>query len=145
MKTKFWRFAGALLVAAAAMAAAACGDPPPETPTSIPDAVLTTDTFGGNLTAGGQVYHLVSAKPGEVVLTLTGISDPSVALGMQMGVFSTLSCTAVMDNPKATIGNKMVGLSTSLTNICILVYDPGTITADATVTYEIKVSYFKGL
>lgn len=142
MKTKIWRFAGALLVVAAAMAVAACGDPAPESPTSIPDAVLTTETFGGNLTVGGQDYHLVVAKPGEVVLTLTGISDPSLALGMQIGVFSTLSCTAVMENQKATIGNKLVGLSTSLTNLCIVVYDPGTVPTDATVTYEIKVSHY---
>ena len=47
-----------------------------------------------------------------------------------------------MENPKATIGNKLVGLSTSLTSLCILVYDPGTIATDATVTYEIKVSHY---
>jgi hypothetical protein len=145
MKTKCWRFAGALLVVAAAMAVAACGDPAPETPTSIPDSVLTTETFGGNLAVGGQSYHFIAARAGEVSLTLTGVSDPSVALGLQMGVFSTLSCTPVLQNPNATVGNKLVGLSTTLTSICILVFDPGTIPTDATVTYEIKVSYSKGL
>jgi hypothetical protein len=136
------RLFGALLLALTAALVAACGDPAPTTPTSIPDPVLTTETFGGNLTTGGSLYHLVSARAGEVVLTLKGVSDPSVALGMEIGVYSLLSCTAVMENTQAAIGNKLVGRTTTLTDLCIRVYDPGNIPTDGTITYEITVSHY---
>ncbi len=137
------RFFGALAIAAAVLAISSCGDPAPTTPTSIPDAVLTTDTFGGNVTTGGSVYHLVSARAGEVVMTMKGLSDPSTTLGMQIGVYSTLSCSAVLDNPAATIGNQLVGLTTTLTTLCVRVYDAGTAPADGTpITYELTVSHY---
>jgi hypothetical protein len=142
MKTKIRRFSGALLFVAVALAVAACGDPAPTSPTSIPDAVLTTDTFGGNISSGASSYHLIAAKTGQVVLTMTGLSDPSIALGMEIGVYSTLSCTAVIQNPSTTIGNQLVGLTTTLTTLCIRIYDPGTVPTDGTVTYEIKVSHY---
>jgi hypothetical protein len=136
------RFLGALLFAAVALSVSGCGDPAPTTATSIPDAVLTTDTLSGALTPGASMYHLVTARSGEVVMTMKGISDPSLSLGMEIGVYSTLSCTAVVGNPAATIGNSVVGLTTSQTQLCIRVYDPGTIPADASVAYEITLSHY---
>jgi hypothetical protein len=136
------RFFGALVFAAAALAVSGCGEPAPTTPTSIPDPVLVTDKFEGSLTPGGTMYHLLAARAGQVVMTMNGISDPTLTLGMEIGVYSTLSCTGVMSNPSATVGNQLVGLSTTLTQLCVRVYDSGTIPTDATVTYEILVSHY---
>ncbi len=136
------RFFGALLLAAAATAAASCGTTTPTAPV-VPEPVLTTDTLDGALTAGGQLYHVIpAARQGQVVMTMQGISDPTVKLGMDIGVYSTLSCVAVMSNPTATIGNQLVGLATGVNSLCVRVYDPGTIPADATVAYQITVSHY---
>jgi hypothetical protein len=142
MTTTTRRFSHALLFVAVALVAASCGDPAPTTPTSIPEATLTTETFGGNLTAGGGFYHLVTARVGQVTMKMTGISDPSIPLGMEIGVYSVLSCTSVMQNPKATIGSSLVGVATSLNTLCLYVFDPGTIPADTTVTYSIDVTHY---
>jgi hypothetical protein len=139
------RFFGALLFAAAALAVSSCGDPAPSTPTSIPDPVLTTEKLEGSFTAGSMQYHLLASRAGQVTLTLKGVGpDASLPIGMEIGVYSTLSCTAVMTNAAATIGNSLVGLSTSSTQLCIRMFDPGTgtIPADSTVTYEIWVDHY---
>lgn len=143
MKTTIRRFSGALLFVAVALAVASCGDPPPTTPTSIPDAVLTTDKFAGTLTSGGVQFHLFQARAGQVTMTLKGIGpDPTVPIGMEIGVYSTLSCTAIMQNQGATIGNQLVGLTTALNTLCIRVFDPGNIAADVTLTYELSVDHY---
>jgi hypothetical protein len=106
--------------------------------------VLTTDSLTGSLTTGGVMYHLVSAKTGSVTMQMKGIGpDPAQPLGMQIGVYSTLSCTGVIDNPAATIGSTLVGLTTASTSLCVKVYDPGSIPADTSVTYEIAITYYK--
>jgi hypothetical protein len=143
MKTTIRRFSGALLFVAVALAVAGCGDPAPTTPTSIPDAVLTTDKFAGTLTTGGSEYHLFQARPGQVTMTLKGVGpDATVPIGMEIGVYSTLSCTAIMQNSNAKIGNQLVGLATSLTTLCVRVFDPGDIVADSTLTYELWVDHY---
>jgi hypothetical protein len=143
MTTTIRRFSGALLFVAVALAVAGCGDPAPSTPTSIPDAVLSTDKFAGSLTTGGEQYHLLQARAGQVTMTLKGVGpDAALKIGMEIGVFSTISCTAVMQNPSATIGNQLVGLTTSLTTLCVRVFDPGNIVADSTVTYEVWVDHY---
>jgi hypothetical protein len=133
-----------LLVAPLAIAASGCNsnNTAVTTPTVLP--VLTTDTFEGALVTGGANYHLVTAKVGNVVTTMTGIGlDPTVRLGMAIGVNDLISCTAVMDEPNATIGSTLTGVTTAVTNLCVKVYDPGTVAADATVSYEVKVTYYK--
>ena len=136
------RFAGASLLLAAVLILASCGNASPAAPT-IPEPVLTTDTFGGNLTTGGMNYHQVSTKIGKVTLTMTGISDPSIKLGMEIGLYQIFSCTAVMGNSAATIGNSLVGVNTAANELCVRVYDPGTLPTDgSTITYSITVEHY---
>jgi hypothetical protein len=134
------RFLSALLFTAAALAASGCNDTI-TTPT-IPQPVLTTESLDGAVSTAGVYYHVVTARVGEVVLKMEGISDPSIKLGMQIGVYSTLSCTALMDNPAATIGSKLIGTASSMTQLCIAVYDPGTIPADTSIAYHLTISHY---
>jgi hypothetical protein len=134
------RFSGALFLCAAVIATASCGDSTPTTSTTTP--VLTTDTFGGNLTTSAQLYHLATAKGGDVVLKLTGISDPKVKLGMELGVYSSGSCIPMLSNSAAVIGTTLNGVATSTTDMCIRMFDPGTVASGATVTYEIKLTRY---
>jgi hypothetical protein len=134
------RLSGALFLCAAVIATASCGASTPTASTTTP--VLTTDTLGGNLTTGAQLYHLVAAKGGDVILKLTGISDPKVKLGMELGVYSSGSCIAMLSNSGSVIGTTLNGVATSTTSMCVRMFDPGTIASGATVTYEIKFSRY---
>jgi hypothetical protein len=84
----------------------------------------------------------VTAGVGQVTLTMTGVSDPSIKLGMEIGVYSLLSCASVMQNPAATIGSSLVGVATGVNSLCVFIFDPGTIPADTTVTYAIQVTHY---
>jgi hypothetical protein len=74
-----------LLIVLLATAASGCSDSTTTTPTPTPTPtpVAVTETFAGGLTTGGAAYHLLTAKVGEVVMTMKGIGpDPAVTIGM---------------------------------------------------------------
>ncbi|HEX7486977.1 MAG TPA: hypothetical protein VF332_12545 [Vicinamibacterales bacterium] len=131
-----------LLIVPLAIAASGCNNNATvATPTPTP--VQVTETFAGSLTPTGVNYHLLTAKVGDVVMTMTGIGpDPKVTIGMAIGVYSTLACTDVMDNPTSTIGSQLIGTTTATTGLCVKVYDGGTIAADTTLTYELTVTHY---
>jgi hypothetical protein len=139
-----------LFVVSLALAAAGCSDTINVTPPSEPSLPVTvtpepvTETFSGTVTQGGSAFHAVSAKLGPVVTTMTEVGpDPSVTIGMSVGILNSLACTALMDNPKATVGSQLSGTVTGLTTLCIRVYDAGTIAADTTVAYALTIKYIK--
>jgi hypothetical protein len=131
-----------LLIVPLAIAASGCNKNSDTTPTpTVP--VLVTETFAGALTVGGSNYHNLTAKAGDVVMTMKGIGpDSKVTIGMSIGVSSALACTDVMANPTATIGSQLLGLATASTSVCVKVYDAGTIATDTTLTYELTVSHY---
>lgn len=132
-----------VLVVPLALAAAGCGNSTSAT-TPTPTPKLVTDKFEGSLTTGGSNIHLLTAKPGDVVTTMTGIGpDPAVKVGMSIGVYSILSCTPVLDNPSSTIGSTLNGLTTATTPLCLRVYDPGTVASGNTLTYAVTVTYYQ--
>ena len=136
------RFLGALLFVAVAFVAAGCADNTPATP-SVITPVQTTDALDGSLTTGGALFHVITARVGQVVMTMEGISDPSMKLGMQIGVYSTLSCTGVMENPSATIGSTLVGVTTSQTQLCVKIFDANNlIPADTSIAYHVTVQHY---
>jgi hypothetical protein len=89
-------------------------------------------------------YQVINAKVGNITLTMAGIGpDPSVPVGMSIGVLDSLACTAVIDNSAAQVGSQLVGTATGATSMCVKLYDPGTFAADQAVTYEIWLKYTK--
>jgi hypothetical protein len=87
-----------LLIVPLAIAASGCTTNTNTATTPTPTPVLVTETFAGALTPTGANYHTLTAKPGNVVMTMNGIGpDSRVTIGMSIGVFSVVSCTAVMD------------------------------------------------
>jgi hypothetical protein len=132
-----------LLVAALALAVSGCGSS--TDPITIPTPIEVTESYGGTVVGpGGVAYHVVNAKVGNVTLTMAAIGpDPSVPIGMSIGVLNSLACTAVMDNPAAQVGSQLVGTATGVTTMCVKLYDPGTFVADQSVTYEIQLKYTK--
>ena len=132
-----------LLVAALALAVSGCGSSADTI--TIPTPVDVTESYSGSVVGqGGVSYQVINAKVGNVTLTLNAIGpDPSVPIGMSIGVLNSLACTAVMDNPAAQVGSQLVGTATGATTMCVKLYDPGTFVADQSVTYEIWLKYTK--
>ncbi len=132
-----------LLMTLLAITAAGCGNSTNTVTTPTVTPVVTTDTFDGALSPGGTNYHTFTAKTGDVVLTMKGIGpDPTVKVGMSIGVYTVLTCTAVMDNPSTTIGSQLIGTATATTSLCISVYDIGTIPTGTTLSYELTVTHY---
>lgn len=136
------RLVAALGVAGAVALAASCGELAPTSATTA-EPVMKTETLGGNLTTGTELYHVVTANTaGKVTLQMTGLSNPSIKLGMELGIFSLASCAALVTNSSATIGNSITGVTTSSTTFCIRMFDPGTVPTDGSaITYEVKITY----
>jgi hypothetical protein len=132
-----------LLVAPLALAVSGCGTS--SDPITIPTPIEVTESYSGTVVGqGGVSYQVVNAKVGGVTLTMAAIGpDPSVPIGMSIGVLNSLACTAVMDNPAAQVGSQLVGTATGVTTMCVKLYDPGTFAADQAVTYEISLKYTK--
>ncbi len=132
-----------LLVAALVLTVSGCGSS--TAPITIPTPIEVTESYSGSVVGtGGLSYHVINAKVGTVTLTMAAIGpDPSVPIGMSIGVLNSLACTAVMDNAAAQVGSQLVGTATGATTMCVKLYDPGTFAADQTVTYEISLKYTK--
>ena len=131
-----------LLIALLATAVAGCSNSNTVTaPSTTP--VLTTETLTGTLTPAGTNYYTFIARTGNVVMTLQSLApDPAQKIGMQLGVFDGLQCNGAMDNPSAGVGNKLFGLATATTSMCVAIYDPGLIPTGVTVSYTVTVDHY---
>jgi hypothetical protein len=134
-------FRALLVIVPLAVLVAACSS---DVSPTLADPVKTTDKLEGALTVGTTNYHIVQARNGDVKLVMKGIGpDPGLKLGLRLGLYSSLTCSPIIDNGEMKIGNFFTGTNTSGTTLCVEVYDPGTIPTDATVTYELSLTYFK--
>jgi len=134
-----------LLLVPLAIAASGCSSNDTVTTPTDTVPVLVTETFVGELSTGGVNYHFLAAKVGNVTTTMTGIGvDPTITVGMSIGVYSAsaVSCTAVLDNPVATIGSQLKGTATAANSLCVKVYDTGTITDPNKLSYELTVVHY---
>lgn len=137
-------FAVALVLA---IGAAGCSDEiggggtdTPTTPTT-PTTVTETQTFTGTVAASESKVHTFAVRPGLVTATLTALGpDGTVPIGFGMGTWDLISCNAVVNNPTAVQGNKLVGTASSAAVICVRVFDIGNLT-DTTATYTVTVEY----
>ncbi|RPJ52717.1 MAG: hypothetical protein EHM24_33915 [Acidobacteria bacterium] len=132
---------------ALAMGTAGCSDQiggtkdptSPTTPTTT--TVTQTETFTGTVTASESKIHAFSVRPGLVTATLTALGpDGTLPIGFGLGTWDSISCNAVVNNPTAVQGNKLIGTASSAAIICVRVFDIGNLT-DLTATYTVTVEY----
>ncbi len=126
----------------------ACSTTPTQ-PTPITTTTTTTnssggttiDSFSGTLALGGTNYHFLSVLPGTVTTTLTALGpDPSVTIGLSVGVWNGLTCTPVVVNEAAKLNSVLVGLATAANPLCLQVFDVGGLAEQ--VTYTVTVSHY---
>jgi hypothetical protein len=119
--------------------AVGCGDDS-TTPTT-PDPVAVTETFAGTLTPNDAESHPFSSQRGTVTATLTNLSpDNTLTIGFSLGTWNGLNCAVVLSNDKAIQGTSIVGSVNGTGNLCVRMYDVGTISQP--VTYEVSVVHF---
>lgn len=130
---------GLALLSFLAATTATCGNDA-TTPTA-PDPVAVTVSFSGTLTPNDAETHPFDSQRGTVTATLLSVAPDSTAVvGFSLGTWNGLSCAVVLANDKATQGVSIVGTVNSTGNLCVRIYDVGTIAEP--LTYEVRVVHF---
>jgi hypothetical protein len=124
------------------LATAGCGDSIlDQIAANAPTPVIVTDTFTGTLTRNGATSHpfpITSSGGGDVTATLKAVSpDPASVVGFSLGTWNGTSCQAVISNDRATTNASILGRATSTGQLCVRVYDVGTISTPQ--DYEVEV------
>jgi hypothetical protein len=129
------RFPAILLLAA--LCAAACDDNTTTTATT-PTTTITEPTFADTLTVNGATIKQFSTTGrGTVTATLTAVGpDSTTVIGLGLGTWNGSSCQIILDQ-RAAQGASLVGQATGVGNLCLRVYDPGTLTAPVTFSVDI--------
>ncbi len=128
-----------LLVCASLVISVACGDDNTVTTPTTPTPTTVTETFSGTLSVNGAATHsFVVATSGSVTAGLSSVTPDSAAvLGLSLGTWNGAVCQIVLANDKAQQGSAILGTASSLGNLCVRVYDPGTLTEP--IGYEVQV------
>jgi len=129
------------LVLCALMALAACGgSTSPTAPTPTP---ITEPPFTNTLAPNGAFTHTFpTTTSGTVTATLTAVTpDATKVIGFQMGIWTaaTSTCSAVLSNDAAVQGAVLAASAATAGTYCVRLYDVGTITANAPISYSVTV------
>lgn len=115
----------------------ACGDDPVSTPTA-PTTPTVTETFTGTLNVNGAITHtFVTGTFGTVTSTLTVVAPDTTVLGMAMGTWNGIACQIILAADKAALNTTVTGSVSSVGNLCVRLYDVGSITEPT--SYEVQV------
>jgi hypothetical protein len=114
-----------------------CGDDPVTTST-LPTPVTVTETFTGTLNINGAITHnFVTGSFGTVTSTLTVVTPDTTVLGMALGTWNGISCQLIITTDKAALNTTVTGSVTSVGNLCVRLYDVGSLTEPT--SYEVTV------
>ena len=111
----------------------------PVTPT-VPTTV--TENFSSTLTRNGAVMHTFTVSAaGNVIATLTTLSDAAQTVGLDLGTFNGITCSVSLSNPTATQGVSVTGVASGVGALCVRVYDSANRLTDP-VDYALTVTHF---
>ncbi len=119
---------------------AAC-DSAPTTVTPDPDPI--TDVYEGTLNVNGaDRFSFVTSRSGDTRATLVALTPAESIVGLALGTFNsaTGTCQVVLTNDKATLNSSIAGRSDSAGNLCVRIYDVGSLIDS--VAYQIQVIHF---
>ena len=117
---------------------AACDD---ETPTAPTPRDPVTTPFSGTVTQNGAATHtLTTSAGGLVTATLTTLGGPEgQVIGFSLGNVIGSACSVVLANDNARAGAVLSGTLSGTTNLCVRMYDPGTVETGRIVSYTVEV------
>jgi hypothetical protein len=120
--------------------AAACGSDDPVDNPNTPTPIAVTESFSGTLNPnGGRTYQFTVQQAGTVSARLTALApDDTVVVGLMLGTWNGVSCSATIPNDNATLNTSVVGTAQQTGQFCTRVYDAaGTLTANTDFTVEV--------
>lgn len=122
----------------AVLLTAACSNNNTLSPTPATPPPTVTDSFSGSVTINGAVTHAFGVQTGgRVTATLKSLSPESAVIGLSLGTWNGAACQIVLANDSAKLGTIVIGNVTSLGNLCVRLYDVGTLTT--ATSYEVEV------
>ena len=125
-----FRFLRVVLLPISIVLAAGCNSSNPTlSPTTPTTPTSTTDTFSGTLNPNGAAtYPFAVPAAGVVTATLTSITpDSALVIGLSLGTWNGSACQIVLANDKATQGTVVIGSVSGAGNLCVRVYDVGSV------------------
>jgi hypothetical protein len=100
--------------------------------------VPVTDTFSGTVTPNGAVTHDFGVQAGgRVTATLKSLSPDDAVVGLSLGTWNGSACQIVLANDSARLNAVVIGQASGLGNLCVRVYDVGSISQST--SYEVEV------
>jgi hypothetical protein len=129
----------AVAVAVIGAMAGCANDALTTTPTYTP--CPCTDSWQGTLSKNGAFTHqFTTTNLGALTATLVALAPNSAQiLGMQLGVWNGVSCTAASTTDTATTGSSITLNASSAGTLCVRLYDVGFITEP--VLYQLQVTH----
>ena len=130
------RFRGLLLFVAILAMGACSNNPLLTTPTP---ATPVTDGFSGTLSKNGAFSHTFTISTlGSVTASIIALAPNTAQIvGLQLGVWNGVSCTAASTTDAATTGSSITLNASSAGTLCVRLYDVGFV-ADP-VFYQLQV------
>ena len=120
----------------------ACDNGPSTGPSPNPGDPVT-ETFSGTLTLNGAVtYPFNVSRAGSVTATVTAVDPSGSVIGMQMGTWDTVTCTAVVSNNLASTASVLTANTSSSASLCLHVHDPNGVLTANPVNYTVTVVHF---
>ena len=117
----------------AGLAAAACDDSP-ESP-----SFFSGQTFTGTVVRQGSSSHnFTSQQSGPLVITVTSLA-PATTMGLGLGAPGPLGCQLTGQAAIRQGDVLQPGTDVPAGTYCLVVFDIGNVTADATVAYSVHV------
>jgi hypothetical protein len=130
------RFAACVLLCGS-LAAGACSSDVTTAPTTTTPTTIN-ESFSGTLTRNGAATYPFSTGAGSVAATVTTLSPTSTLLvGFSLGTWTGTACQNVLVNDSATQGTVIVGSASAAGNLCVRIYDSGSVTQPS--SYQIDV------
>jgi len=128
----------AALLAVAILVMGACSNDS-ITPSPIYTPCPCTDGYSGTLSKNGAFSHTFNTSTlGAVTATLVGLAPNTAQIvGLQLGVWNGVSCTAASTTDTATTGSSITLNASAAGTLCVRLYDVGFISEP--VLYQLQV------
>lgn len=106
-------------------------------------APTVTETFTGQLSAGGSVFHeFTLAATGDVTVTFVDLGGGlGVTIGSGIGAPADGTCPLQVINESVAQGAEVLAVADSPGRYCVALYDNGSFVEGQTINYEIRVTH----
>jgi hypothetical protein len=147
------RFSGSVVpLLVAALIVSACESEQTASTITTPTPVTKTDTFAGRVTVNGATtFTFATVAGGAVTATVKTVEfvtpppqpDPDnpvtvPAIGFALGRVDGNSCILSVTNEQAVAGSVISAVASGAGNLCLRVYDVGSVTAPLTFSVDVE-------